>query len=205
MLRPCPDASRRMRQLPSRMGDAPRDLRALLDDLEVVPYTADCQGRITWVSPTVGKLFGYTPREIVGRDPEVFVPGDGLERARDQLERKLSGSAQLTIYELTALAKDGSRVPVQIVSAPLFDDGKIVGIRGLAIRRREPTRAQPVLTPRRFEVLHLLADGLSTTAIAAELGISEETARNHIRAVLAALGSRSRLEAVAAARRAGLL
>ncbi|HKP18858.1 MAG TPA: LuxR C-terminal-related transcriptional regulator [Gaiellaceae bacterium] len=187
------------------MGEAPLDLLALLDDLEVVPYTADCHGRITWVSPTVGKLFGYTPREIVGKEPELFVPSDALGRARDQLERKLSGSTQLTIYELTALAKDGSRVAVQIVSAPLLADGKIVGVRGLALRRRAPAPAQPVLTPRQFEVLHLLADGRATTAIAAELGISEETARNHIRAVLGALSARSRLEAVATARRAGLL
>lgn len=187
------------------MGDAPLDLSALLEDLDVIPYTADCEGRITWVSETVVKLLGYRPAEIVGREPEMFVPDDGLERARGQLERKLNGAAQLTNYELTALAKDGSRVPVQIISAPLLEKGKIIGARGLAIRRSGAMSAPSVLTPRQYEVLQLLAEGLTTITIADLLEISEETARNHIRAVLAALNSHSRLEAVAAARRAGII
>jgi PAS domain S-box-containing protein len=183
-----------------------RDVLAFLDDLEVIPYTADREGRITWVGGGVAKLLGYSPEEIVGREPALFVPSDGLERARDQLQRKLDGDATRTIYELTALAKDGSRVALQVVSAPLLENGKIIGVRGIAIGRQETTSATGSgLTPRQHEVLQLLAEGLTTTVIADRLEISEQTTRNHIRAVLAALNSHSRLEAVAAARRAGMI
>src|SRR2546425_3091140 len=183
-----------------------RDVLALLDDLEVIPYTADREGRITWIGGAVVKLLGYSPAEILGREPALFVAGDGLEQVRDQLQRKLIGDAKRTVYEVTALAKDGSRVPLQVVSAPLFEDGKIIGVRGVAIGRQETTSATGSgLTPRQHEVLQLLAEGLTTTAIADRLEISEQTARNHIRAVLAALNSHSRLEAVAAARRAGMI
>src|SRR5438128_6585845 len=191
-----------MPPFPSGMSDAPLDVTELLDDLEVIPYTADCEGRITWVSRAVVKLLGYRPTEIVGREPELFVPNDELVRGRDHLARKVNGTAERTIYELTALAKDGSRIPMQIISAPRFEEGKIVGVRGVAIRRWETTPERPVLTPRQYEVLQLLAEGTSTTAIADQLEISEQTARNHIRAVLRALDCHSRLEAVAAARRA---
>jgi len=61
------------------------------------------------------------------------------------------------------------------------------------------------LTKRQAEVLRLLAAGRETDAIAAELGIALETARNHIRALLKRLGAHSRLEAVVRATRAGLL
>ncbi|MDX6482286.1 MAG: hypothetical protein QOE95_57, partial [Gaiellaceae bacterium] len=61
------------------------------------------------------------------------------------------------------------------------------------------------LTPRQRQVLQLLGDGRTTVTIASDLGIADETARNHIKAVLRALGARSRLEAVVAARREGLL
>ena len=183
-----------------------RDVLALLDDLEVIPYTADREGRITWVGGAVVKLLGYSPAEILGREPALFVAGDGLDQVRDQLQRKLIGDAKRTVYEVTALAKDGSRVPLQVVSAPLLEDGKIVGVRGVAIGRQETTSVTGSgLTPRQHEVLQLLAEGLTTIAIAARLEISEQTARNHIRAVLAALNSHSRLEAVAAARRAGMI
>jgi len=56
------------------------------------------------------------------------------------------------------------------------------------------------LTPRQAEVLRLLEQGRSTTQIAAELHLSRETVRNHVRQVLHALGASSRLEAVAVAR-----
>ena len=51
----------------------------------------------------------------------------------------------------------------------------------------------------------LLAAGFSTDAIAARLSISVATVRNHVTAILAALGAHSRLEAVAIARRAHLV
>jgi DNA-binding NarL/FixJ family response regulator len=52
------------------------------------------------------------------------------------------------------------------------------------------------------EVLRLLEQGRSTKQIAAELHLSTETVRNHIRRLFRALGVNSRLEAVAAARAA---
>jgi DNA-binding NarL/FixJ family response regulator len=50
-----------------------------------------------------------------------------------------------------------------------------------------------------------LADGLPAKAIATRLGITEATVRNHIRALLLALGTHSQLEAIANARRMRLV
>jgi PAS domain S-box-containing protein len=63
----------------------------------------------------------------------------------------------------------------------------------------------PVLTPRQREVLGLLASGKSAGEIGRELFLSQATVRNHIRALLQALGAHSQLEALARAREAGLL
>ena len=63
----------------------------------------------------------------------------------------------------------------------------------------------PRLSPRQRQVLALLADGVGARGIAVRLGVSEPTARNHISGVLHRLGTHSQLEAVAAARRLGLL
>jgi LuxR family transcriptional regulator, regulator of acetate metabolism len=54
-------------------------------------------------------------------------------------------------------------------------------------------------------VLRHLAAGCSTRQMAERMGLSVETVRNHIRAVLRKLGAHSRLEAVANARKLGLL
>ncbi|MER7828385.1 response regulator transcription factor [Streptomyces sp. NPDC096097] len=61
------------------------------------------------------------------------------------------------------------------------------------------------LTPRERETLGLLGDGLGAAEIGMRLGIALNTARNHVQRVLEKLGARSQLEAVAMARREGLL
>lgn len=61
------------------------------------------------------------------------------------------------------------------------------------------------LTPRERETLGLLGDGLGTAEISRRLGVALNTARNHVQRVLEKLDARSQLEAVAVARRAGLL
>ncbi|HZO97551.1 MAG TPA: LuxR C-terminal-related transcriptional regulator [Gaiellaceae bacterium] len=61
------------------------------------------------------------------------------------------------------------------------------------------------LTRRQREVLALLAEGLPARRIAAVLGLREATVRNHIHALLARFGSHSQLEAVAQARRRGMV
>jgi DNA-binding CsgD family transcriptional regulator len=76
------------------------------------------------------------------------------------------------------------------------------------VPRREPASppAVPVaLTGRQRQVLALLADGVPAKVIAARLGLAEATVRNHIRAVLVALGTHSQLEAIAKARRMQLI
>jgi DNA-binding NarL/FixJ family response regulator len=61
------------------------------------------------------------------------------------------------------------------------------------------------LTPREHEVLALLGEGLSNAEVAGRMAISTNTVRNHVQSLLAKLGARSRLEAVAIATREGLL
>jgi DNA-binding NarL/FixJ family response regulator len=65
--------------------------------------------------------------------------------------------------------------------------------------------ARARLTPRQVQVVRLLADGRSTLQIAAELHLAVETVRNHVRGALRRLGAHSRLEAIAVARRDGIL
>ncbi len=64
---------------------------------------------------------------------------------------------------------------------------------------------EDLLTPRQHEVLVLLSEGLSNKRIAQALGITEATARVHVSDILHQLHASNRTEAVAKARRLGLL
>jgi DNA-binding NarL/FixJ family response regulator len=61
------------------------------------------------------------------------------------------------------------------------------------------------LTPRELQILRMLADGSPNKSIAAELQISEHTAKFHVSQILAKLGAESRTEAVAIGIRRGLV
>ena len=61
------------------------------------------------------------------------------------------------------------------------------------------------LTPREVEVVRTLATGLSTPEISAKLGITRNTLRTHVHNIMGKLGARSKLEAVLAAIRLGIV
>jgi DNA-binding NarL/FixJ family response regulator len=67
------------------------------------------------------------------------------------------------------------------------------------------TVARPQLSPRQQQILALMARGVRVREIAAQLGLSETTVRNHVRGILKRLGCHSQLEAVARAREWHLL
>ncbi len=77
----------------------------------------------------------------------------------------------------------------------------------VSVARSRPERGPDPsrLTRRQLEILRLVADGVSTGQIAGRLYLSRATVRNHVAAALRALGAHSRLEAVAVARRDGLI
>lgn len=62
----------------------------------------------------------------------------------------------------------------------------------------------PQLTPREREILHFIAQGLDNAVIARRLVLTEKSVRNRVSDILTKLRARSRAEAVALARNAGL-
>lgn len=61
------------------------------------------------------------------------------------------------------------------------------------------------LTAREMDVLQLMAEGAANKEIARSLGISENTVKYHVNAILGKLDAQSRTEAVVRATRAGLI
>jgi PAS domain S-box-containing protein len=162
----------------------------------------DPKGVISWMNAAATASFG----ELVGRPYSVVVVPEDVQLAAKQLERKLSG-APSTDYEIGVVMRDGTHRRAEVSSVPIEDGSACQGVFGvvLALRRGRRDGRRANLTPRQNEVLHLLGGGASTDQIATTLTLSKETVRNHVRQVLRALGAHSRLEAVALARRQGLL
>ena len=128
----------------------------------------------------------------------------GTERERDLVRWQLEGTGVTVVGEFATVAdarNAGIVTDTFIMAATAAPDGR---------RRAEiPTEADAVaaepLTAREIEVLELLAEGLSNKAIAARLGISDQTVKFHVAAITGKLGAANRTEAVRRALRRGLL
>jgi len=175
------------------------DVERALGDVSVPSYVLDASGIVRWINPAAERLLG----DVRGRQFTSVVAEEDRPRARELFTRKLLGTASVTDSTGVLVSTEGKRLTVEISSAPLMGGGRVVGVFGLLAGPldEEARTAHPHLTPRQTEVLHLLEQGRSTKQIAADLHLSPETVRNHIRRIFSALGVHTRLEAVAAARR----
>ena len=176
------------------------DVEQALENVGVPSYVLDEKGFVRWINSAAERLVG----DVRGRHFTSVVAPEDSRRARELFSQKVLGTAPATEATGVLVSTTGSRVAVELSAVPLRNGERVVGVFGLIEERSDEMRTAslPHLTPRQIEVLRLLEQGRSTKQIAAELHLSTETVRNHVRRLFQALGVNSRLEAVAAARAA---
>ena len=176
------------------------DVEQALENVGVPSYVLDEKGFVRWINGAAERLVG----DVRGRHFTSVVAPEDSRRARELFSQKVLGTAPATEATGVLVSTTGSRVAVELSAVPLRNGERVVGVFGLIEERPDDMRTAPLphLTPRQIEVLRLLEQGRSTKQIAAELHLSTETVRNHVRRLFLALGVNSRLEAVAAARAA---
>jgi len=176
------------------------DLEQALENVGVPSYVLDETGIVRWMNAAAEQLLG----NVRGRHFTSVMAPEDRPRARERFAQKMLGTSVATEATGHLVSSAGARVPVEVSSVVLTSGDTVVGVFGLIEGRPDDTRGAPPphLTPRQVDVLRLLEQGRSTKQIAAELHLSPETVRNHVRRLFQALGVNSRLEAVAAARAA---
>ena len=110
--------------------------------------------------------------------------------------------------ELASTTPDIAGVLTKSASVEQIDQALERCLRGEALSDAAPAKATgrgSQLTPRQLEVLSELCLGRSNKAIANSLGLSENTVRVHVAAILEQFGVYSRTEAVLEAQRRGLV
>lgn len=102
-------------------------------------------GRYQWASPSATALTGWTPEQLVGRDPyELFHPDD-VERVRRESHAVLLGSGRPTTVSYRLRRADGSHVWLETVNHLVCDTtGKPIAIQTASrdITQRKADEAQ---------------------------------------------------------------
>lgn len=200
------ESDARFRSAIDSMLDAFVLLRAVREQEQIVDFVYE------FANPAVEVHAGLPPAALIGRRLLEVVPSlatnGAFERYVDAVETGVpiamefpwpEGARREGAFEVRGVqVGDGLALTFRDVKAR--EPGPPVGAAPPDARTDETA-----LTPRELEVLGLLADGVSTREISSRLFISLNTSRNHVQRVIAKLGAHSRLEAVAIARRSGIL
>jgi PAS domain S-box-containing protein len=192
--------------MPDRLEDV--DLW-LVDSLVVPASLHDTQGRFVHVNEAGERASGFANAHWIGRHFTEPLPPEARRKVK-ALFRLAVERGEPADFETVFVDASGHLRGVRAQHLPLRSGDAIVGVLILAFDATPPSEPigrepQPRLTPRQREVLELIASGLSTSEIATRLTLSTETVRNHLRSVFRELHVHTRLEAIAAARRLGLL
>jgi len=117
-------------------------------------YELDLEGRITYVSPALERITGYTPEEILGNPIQNFIPKSKLPEAASAVARVVKGEI-VEGLQIEIIRKDGSLVFVEFNACPIIDDGKVIGSQGVARDITERKKAEEVLKQSRLQLKNL--------------------------------------------------
>src|SRR5689334_1444392 len=118
--------------------------RELFENARDAMYVHDLSGTYTSINHAAEKLTGYSREEIVGHNFSEFVPAEHIKQVRERFCNKLAQHGETT-YETEVIAKDGRRVPVEVSSRAIYENGVIVGVQGTARDITERKQAQDAL------------------------------------------------------------
>jgi PAS domain S-box-containing protein len=117
--------------------------RDLVENAQDIIYSHDLQGNYTSSNRAGEEITGYSLEESLKLSFQQTIAPEFLGMAREMVARKLAGE-NTTAYELDLIAKDGHRVPVEVNTRLVMQDGIPVGVNGIARDITERKQADAV-------------------------------------------------------------
>jgi PAS domain S-box-containing protein len=102
--------------------------RTLVEESNDVATIIDSDGRITYVSPAVTRVFGYDPDELVGHTGYEFVHPEDREKNADAVEAVLDTPEETQTVEVRFKHADGSWCWIEATMRNRLEDDDIDGI-----------------------------------------------------------------------------
>jgi two-component system response regulator DegU len=153
-------------------------------------------------------------RKIKQRSPNIGVivltsnPDDGqlFQALKAQAVAYLSKevTADQLVDTVRRVARGEHPINESLTTRPKVAEHVLQQFQELSSRAEAEAFISP-LTPRETEILQYIAQGFLNKQIAAELGISEQTIKNHVTSILRKLNANARTEAVVVAIKQGLI
>ena len=151
----------------------------LIESLTDVLYELDSEGRFVYVSPSVTKMLGYPPEELVGTPYSTVIASDQLDRARHRFDDRRTGTraSQNIPIELTPKSHpqqpNPTRIKAEITAKGIYNSQRQhLGTRGLLrdiSNQREQEETIRRLTHQLQQTDQLVAAGQRLASLSKEL------------------------------------
>ena len=129
------------RRAENALRESEERYRELFENAKDAIYVHDLRGRYVSVNRAAERLSGYSRDEIIGKHYSNFVVPRDLAQVRTSFARKLDHVPETT-YEVDVMRKDRRRVPVEVSSRLIYENGEPVGVQGVARDISERKRAE---------------------------------------------------------------
>jgi len=151
------------KQIEAALRASEENYRDLFENAQDAIYVHDLNGIYMSANRAAEELVGYTRDEILGENMIDFIAPEYATLIRANLSNKLAGGGQ-TSYEIEVLAKSGRRVPVEVSTRLIHENGAVVSVQGIARDITERKRAEG-----ERQALAEIVQGVLTTANLDEL------------------------------------
>ncbi len=123
-------------------------------------YSLDLNGIITNINPTVLRLMGYKPEQIIGKNYVNFIHDEHLCYTKKSFQQATQGIPQS--YETALIHRNDRKGIFHVTNLPIIVNGEIVGVYGIAKDISELKQAEEFLRKSdRVSAIGQLAAGIA--------------------------------------------
>ncbi len=123
------------------------------ENAEDMLFLLDLSGRFIDVNPKFAQMLGYRHEELIGKTSRKIIHPEDFKSLKTFFKSVLSGNREKR--EFRFINRDGSVVWVEISEWPVYEDGKLIRIEGIARNITERKELEENLR-KRNEILELL-------------------------------------------------
>ena len=95
-------------------------------------YALDIEGRFTLLNSAAAEITGYSVEELLGKPFSLLFAPATFPQVMVQFQRVAVAGEIVLNYEVELVRKDGAHRVVNLYGSPLYDDGRIVSVVGMA-------------------------------------------------------------------------
>jgi PAS domain S-box-containing protein len=179
------------KQVEEALRESENKYRTIFNNIKDIIYTISFDRKICTLNQSVKQTTGWSAQELIGKETAFLIHPDDLDSANTQYDRFVSGE-NVGSAELRVLTKSGEYRTLEFVPSPLIENGKSVGILGIARDITDKKRAVEELRGAKEELglrvqertIELRQRAAQLARLSSELTLSEQRERRRLAEIL---------------------